>query len=117
MHPSKGAPFLFVCSGLPYIVMGVGLSVYSFVGRGLTGNSSVKSGEIIDAIQICRFTINPILKGYFAGVKIKINYSLRSYQNLELLSHSTFSFSRMHSSRMRLYLELSSFDNSFVFMP
>lgn len=64
MHPSKGAPFLFVCSGLPYIVMGVGLSVYSFVGRGLTGNSSVKSGEIIDAIQICRFTINPILKGY-----------------------------------------------------
>ena len=64
MHPSKGAPFLFVCSGLPYIVMKIGLSVYSFVGRGLMGNSSVKSGEIVDAIQICRITINPILKGY-----------------------------------------------------
>lgn len=60
-----------MCSGLPYIVMGVDLSVYSFVGRGLMGNSSVKSGEIIDAIQICRITINSILKGYFAGVKIK----------------------------------------------
>lgn len=71
MHPSKGAPFLFVCSGLPYIVMGVDLSVYSFVGRGLMGNSSVKSGEIIDAIQICRITINSILKGVFCGGKNK----------------------------------------------
>ena len=62
--PIKRCTFFICVFGGLYVVMGVDLSVYSFVGRGLMGNSSVKSGEIIDAIQICRITINSILKGY-----------------------------------------------------